>query len=307
MRMGLIGYGAWGRLHAQAIAAAEGAELTAICCQKPESAEEAAAAHSEATIYRDWRELVIADLDAVDIVVPNDLHAEIGVAALEAGKDALIEKPMATTVEDCDRLIAAARDNGRVLSVGHELRLSTQWGEVKAILDRGEIGRPRYASFSLFRFPFRTGVDGWRYAPGQVGSWLLEEPVHFFDLMTWYFEAWGEPEAVRAIANARPEHQGLYQNLSVWLRFPDDLYATVTQSLGGFENHFVLEIAGSGGSLRTWWSGVMDRTYEPSFELKVKRKGAEAPETVALGQSGEVFELEEQLRLTVDAFKNRKP
>ena len=112
---------------------------------------------------------------------------------------------------------------------------------------------------------------------------------------------------MRAFANGRPEHNELHQNLTIVLRFPDDLYACVTQSLAGFENHFVLEIAGTEGAIRTYWSGVMDRTYEPSFGLKVKRHGATSPEDVSIEKSGEVFELEEQLRLIVDAFRTRKP
>ena len=307
MRMGLIGYGAWGRLHARAIESA-GAALAAISCRSDETTKAARADYPQAAHYKDWRALVRdPEIDAVDIVVPNHLHGEIGVAALEAGKDVLLEKPMAVTVDECDRLNAAAAANGRVLTVGHELRLSAQWGGIKELLDAGEIGRPRYANFSLFRFPFRTGVGGWRYAPDEVGSWLLEEPVHFFDLMLWYFEAAGPPVAVRAIGNGRGEHAGLVQNLSVWLRFPGGLYATITQSLGGFENHFVLEVVGEEGSLRTWWSGVMDRTYEPSFEMKLQRKGAEAPELIPIAKSGEVFELEEQLRLALAAFAERRP
>lgn len=125
--------------------------------------------------------------------------------------------------------------------------------------------------------------------------------------MMWYFEKWGAPIAVRALANGRPDHQGLYQNLTVWLRFPDDMYVSVTQSLGGFENHLVLEIAGTDGALRSNWSGVMDRTYEPSFELRVKRGLTGTPESIPLEMSGEVFELKEQLRRCVGAFKQRKP
>lgn len=168
--MGLIGYGAWGRLHAQAIIEAEGMSLSAICARSDQAAADAAADHPGVTLHRDWRDLVASDLNAVDIVVPNHLHAEIGIAALEAGKDVLLEKPMAASLEDCDRLIAAADRHQRILTVGHELRLSAQWGRIKEILDRGDIGDPRYANFSLFRFPFRGGADGWRYEPDRVGS-----------------------------------------------------------------------------------------------------------------------------------------
>jgi hypothetical protein len=110
-------------------------------------------------------------LDAVDVVVPNFLHAEIGVAALDAGLDVLLEKPMAPTVEACDALIAAARRRDRVLTIGHEFRLSGQWGAMKRIIDAGEIGRPRYGNVSLFRFPYRR-ILAWRYDQRRVGSWI---------------------------------------------------------------------------------------------------------------------------------------
>src|SRR5919201_5136228 len=125
MRFGLIGYGAWGRHHAAAIAKTAGARLTAIACGSETSAAAARAHFPGTPVYLDHRELLDrADVDAVDVVVPNHLHAEIGVAALERGKDVLLEKPMAPTLGECDRLLAAARGSRRVLSVGHELRLS---------------------------------------------------------------------------------------------------------------------------------------------------------------------------------------
>ncbi len=306
MRMGLVGYGGWGRFHAWAMAAA-GAGPAAICCRDSAGQRAAAADHPGAEVMGDWRHLVARDdVDAVDIVVPNHLHCEIGVAALEAGKDVLLEKPMAVSLAECDRLIDAAAANERVLSVGHQLRLSTQWGAVKQLIEAGEIGRPRYASFSLFRFPFRPGADGWRRDPARVGSWLLEEPVHFLDLMLWYFADAGDPVDLRAVANGPCGADGLWDNVTIQLRFADGAYASVTQSLTGFENHFTLELAGETGSLRTWWSGVMDRTYEPSFELKVKSAADEAPRTIDIAASGEVFELEAQLAQVIRAFAERR-
>jgi len=65
-----------------------------------------------------------------------------------------------------------------------------------------------------------------------------------------------------------------------------------------------MEIAGSGGSLRSWWSGTAGaRSASPSFELKIKRRGAEAAETVALAASGEIFDLEEEMRQVIAAFR----
>ena len=308
MRFGLIGYGAWGKHHAAAIAKAPGAVLAAIACRSEASAGAARQEFPGVPVHRDYRELLRqADIDAVDIVVPNDLHAEIGVAALEQGKDVLLEKPMARTREECDRLIAAARASGRVLSIGHEFRLSTQWGAIKELIEAGEIGEPLYALVSLFRFPYRRGSGGWRYERDRVGSWILEEPVHFFDSVMWYFEKWGDPVSILAVGNARDRAPGLADNFSTIVRFPGQLYAVISQTLTGFEHHHVMEVVGTDGAIRAWWSGTMDRTLHPTFELKVQRRGESQCATVPLAPSGEVFELEEELRQTVVAFRERRP
>jgi myo-inositol 2-dehydrogenase/D-chiro-inositol 1-dehydrogenase len=308
MRFGLIGFGAWGKFHAAAIRKAPGAELAAIACAGEASAEAAHEKHPQARVHRDWRTL-LADrsIDAVDIVVPNHLHAEIAIAALEAGKDVLLEKPMASTIADCDRIVEAVRRTGRVLTVGHEFRISTQWGFIKRLIDEGGIGEPLYANVSLFRFPYRQGSGGWRYSRDTVGCWILEEPVHFFDMLMWWFEGQGNPTSVHGFGSSKGRGAGMYDNFSAVMRWPGGAYAVVTQTLAGFEHHHVVEVVGRDGSVRTWWSGTMDRTLTPAHELKVQRKGQSACEVVELGRSGEVFELEEQLARTVAAFREGRP
>ena len=308
MRFGLIGYGAWGRHHAAAIARTPNVSLAAIACASEATAAAARADYPGVPVHLDYHALLKdSGIDAVDVVVPNHLHAEIGCAALEAGKDVLLEKPMATTVDDCDRLLAAAAAHRRVLSIGHELRLSGQWAAIKRLIEAGEIGEPRYALVTLFRFPYRRGSGGWRYDPGQVGSWILEEPVHFFDFVMWYFERWGDPRTVLAVGNGHARAAGMADNFSAIVRFPGILYAVITQTLAGFEHHHTLEIVGSDGAIRTWWSGTMDRTQHPAFELKVRRRGRTECDVVEVGASGEVFELEEEIAQTAAAFRARRP
>jgi myo-inositol 2-dehydrogenase / D-chiro-inositol 1-dehydrogenase len=308
MRFGLIGFGAWGKLHAEAIRKAPGAELAAIACASEASAQAAREAYPQARVDRDWRALVAdPSLEAVDIVVPNHLHAEMAIAALDAGKDVLLEKPMASTIAECEQILAAVRRTGRVLSVGHEFRISTQWGFIKRLIEAGEIGELLYANVSLFRFPYRQGSGGWRYGRDTVGSWILEEPVHFFDMLMWWFAGVGNPASVQAFGNSKERGAGMYDNFSAVMRWPAGPYALVTQTLAGFEHHHVVEVVGREGSVRTWWSGTMDRTLTPKHELKVQRKGASACEIVELGPSGEVFELEEQLARVVEAFRERRP
>ena len=308
MRFGLIGYGLWGRHHAAAIAAAPGASLAAIACAHEATAATARRDFPGVPVEIGYRALLARrDVDAVAVVVPNHLHAEVGVAALEAGKDVLLEKPMATTLEDCDRLLAAARRSGRVLTVGHELRLSAQYGRIKALIDAGEIGAPAYAAFSLFRFPFRPGSAGWRYDPARVGSWILEEPVHFFDFMMWYFDGLGDPLSVQAFGNVGARGPGLSDHFTAILRFPGTAHAVITETLAGFEYHQLLHVAGTEGAIRSWWSGVLDRTATPTFELRIARHGAPDARTLAVERSGELVELGEQARQVVAAFAERRP
>ena len=308
MRFGLIGYGAWGKYHARAIGKAEGAELAAICCKSEATAAAARGDFPELPVFRDYRELLAQpELDVIDIVLPTHLHAEVGVAALESGRDVLLEKPMALNAAECDRLIAAAERTGRVLNIGHELRLSTQWGTIKDIVEAGEIGDPLYANVSLFRFPYRKGSEDWRWRRETVGSWILEEPVHFYDFVMWYFERWGDPLSVSAVGNSIDRESGLYDNFTSIVRFPQGIYAVITQCIAGFEHHQVMEVVGREGAIRAWWSGAMDRTLEPTYELKVRRRGQAEPEALTLAASGEVFELEEEIRRAVAAFAERRP
>jgi len=308
MRFGLIGYGLWGRHHAAAIVKAPGAELAGISCLRPASAAAARKDFPAVPVHLDYHALLDRpDIDAVAIVVPNDLHGEIGVAALLRGKDVLLEKPMAPTLAECDRLLDASRRSGRVLSIGHELRLSAQWGRVKALIDAGDIGLPLSAVVNLFRFPYRQGSSGWRYQPDRVGSWILEELVHHFDFLMWYFERWGDPVSVYAAGASKDRAASMSDTFCALLRFPGSLHAVLTQSVAGFEYHLALEIVGTDGAIRTWWSGATDRTRHPTFELKVKRRGQSEVETLTLAPSGERFELEEELRQTVTAFRERRP
>ena len=307
MRFGLIGYGLWGRHHARAIAQAPGATLAAIACRTPETADAARKDWPDVAVELDYRALLARrDIDAIDIVVPNDLHEEIGMAALEAGKDVLLEKPLAPTLAACDRLIETARQQGRVLSVGHELRLSEQWGAIKRIIDAGDLGDLRCVTFNLFRFPYRPGAGGWRHDRRRVGSWIMEELVHHFDLALWYFERWGDPVAASAVGFARDGDPTLTEVLTATLRFAGGRYAVATLTLTGFEYHLASEVIGAEGALRAWWAGGMDRTREADFGLTVQRRGATAPRAVSLQVSGELFELEEQLRRTVEAFRERR-
>jgi len=308
IRFGLVGYGLWGTYHARAIVESDSTTLVAVACASEATAARARDDLGNVDVVRGYESLTRRpDIDAIAVVAPNHLHADIAVTALLAGKDVLLEKPMATTVGDCDRIIDAARTSGRTVSVVHQFRLSTQWGAVKACITAGDIGEPCYANVSLFRFPYRPGSGGWRNDSALVGSWILEEPVHFYDSVMWYFDGLGDPERVTAIGSPRDAPAGMTPNFSSTLHWPTGAYATITQSLAGFENHQVVEVVGTHGAIRGWWSGVTDRTSQPRFELKVKRRGNAHCEAISTGPSGEVVELARTYENIAAAFQNKRP
>lgn len=305
IRAALIGYGAWGRHHARAIASVPEAELTAICTRCPENAADAQTDHPGAAIYADYRELLEKeDVELCDIVLPSDLHYDVSKAVLDSGRHLLLEKPMTLSIERCRELIELAETRGRVLAVGHELRLSSLWGRVKELVDSGSIGEPLYVLIELWRRPYRPGSAGWRYDIRRVGSWILEEPIHFFDLARWYLSSAGDPVSVFAHANGkRADHPELHDNFSAMVAFPGGPYAVISQTLAGWQHHQTAKLTGREGAVWASWSGAMDRTFDPVFSLKLQ-KGDVLSDVRIDTPSGEVYELVDEVAAVVRAIRD---
>jgi myo-inositol 2-dehydrogenase/D-chiro-inositol 1-dehydrogenase len=307
VRVGLVGFGAWGQHHANAITVTEGAELVAIAARSETSVEAAKSAYPNAEVCNDFHELAARDdLDFVDVVVPSHLHHEVATAVLNSGKHLLLEKPMGVSLEQCDDMIRLAKEKDRLFAVGHELRLSSMWGKAKQMIDEGFIGNPLYALVELSRNPYRQGAEGWRYDISRVGSWILEEPIHFFDLARWYLEPSGEPVKIFATANSKQEdHPELHDNFSAIMHFSGGAYAVVSQTLAAFEHHQTIKVTGTKGALWASWSGAMDRTRHPTFSLRAF--DGEEVTTVQIDKpTGELFELEDQIARMVDAIRGKE-
>jgi myo-inositol 2-dehydrogenase/D-chiro-inositol 1-dehydrogenase len=296
VRFGLVGFGAWGQFHAQSIAGNPQAQLVAITAPSAASREAAAKAYPAAKIFTDHRQMLAeTKLDLVDIVTPSHTHLDMATAALTAGCHVLLEKPMALRIEDCQAIVRLAEERGLKLAVGHELRVSSLWGEIKHRIDRGVIGSPQYVLVELLRKPYRLGASGWRYDRERVGSWVLEEPIHFFDLARWYLESAGDPVELYARGNSRdPQRPDLYDNFSAMFSYANGAYAVVSQTLAAFEHHQTVKVTGTKGAIWAGWSGVMDRTLEPTSFLKVF-DGTKLEDVTLQRHAGEVYELRTQI------------
>ncbi len=300
VNFGLVGFGAWGKLHAQSIAKTEGAKLAVIIALTKATRQEARKLYPDAVVLGDYRDIMEEpDLDIIDVVTPNHTHVEIATAALAAGKHVLLEKPMALSLEDCRGMMAMAAVKKKMLAIGHELRLSSQWGELKLRIEAGRIGVPQYVLVELSRKPYRPGADGWRYDPHRVGNWTLEEPIHFFDLARWYLSGHGNPVTIYATANSldssRPD---LHDNFSAIMRYESGAYAVISQTLAAFEHHQTVKVSGTKGAITASWSGASDRTLTPKFSM-VSFDGETAKEVAIERPSGEVYELDEEIAMCV--------
>lgn len=284
------------------------AQLAAIAVQSATSREAAAKAYPQAKIFSDHREMLAqVKLDVVDVVTPSHTHLEIATDALNAGCHLLLEKPMAIRVEDCIAIVKLAQQRGRHLAVGHEMRLSSQWSEIKRIIDRGVIGEPHYVLVELLRKPYRLGASGWRYDQKRVGSWVLEEPIHFFDLARWYLESAGDPVELVAYGKSRDaQRPELFDNFSAMFKYANGAYAVVSQTLAAFEHHQTVKVTGSKGAIWAAWSGAMDRTLEPTYFVKVF-DGEKLEEVKLQKHSGEVFELREEISRCVQMVRGEAP
>ena len=308
VRYGLVGYGLFGAHHAAAIEAAPSAELAAIAVKSDASQASAREAHPGVAICGDYRELLgRADIDIIDVTVPNILHHEVASAALDAGKHVLLEKPMALELAHCDDLISRAAEKGLLLAVGHELRLSSLWGKARELIDEGVIGRPLHAMVELSRFPYRQGAEGWRWDIDRVGSWILEEPIHFLDLARWYLADNGEPVSVYARGNSRHEGQPeLRDNFSALVDFPGGAYALVSQTLSAFGHHQTAKIAGEDGTIWAWWSAADARDERSSCGLRYGL-GDDVTELTLEAPAGELLELHAEVEAVARCVLDGSP
>ena len=141
LRVAVVGLGYWGPNLARNFAGIAGCELAWCCDPSADERERAAMRFPQARITGDLAEVLADDtLDAVALATPVATHADLAVRVLEAGKHCFVEKPMAQSVADAERVVAAAEEHGRVLMVGHLLEYHPGVQQLKQLADSGELG-----------------------------------------------------------------------------------------------------------------------------------------------------------------------
>lgn len=225
-------------------------ELVAFCDLIEERAQKAAAKYGapDAKVYTDYRELLKDEsIVAVHVLTPNVSHCELTVAALDAGKHVLCEKPMAATPEDAKKMLEARDRSGKLLTIGYQGRLRQDSLTLKKMCENGELGDIYYARAHAIR---RRGVPTWGVFPNkalQGGGPLIDIGTHALDLTLWMMDNY-KPKSVMGVSFEKlgrqlpPGQQG--NTMGTW----DNMTYEVEDSAFGFitmENGAVIYLEAS--------------------------------------------------------------
>ncbi len=142
VKVGIVGSGFVADIHAVSYQGAV-RDVEVVAVASPHNAEKFAREHGIPQAFSDYRELLkLADLDAVDLCVPNDLHSQMTVDAARAGKHVICEKPLCVTLEEADEMIAACKQQGVLLLYAEELLFAPKYVRAKRLVDEGAVGKP---------------------------------------------------------------------------------------------------------------------------------------------------------------------
>lgn len=232
LNYGVVGAGVQGESHVKCAAVAPDATLLAVCDLNEERARAAALQYGARHALTDYNELfAMPEIEAVSLVLPDHLHREVAEAAFAAGKHVLLEKPMATTVEDAEAILKAQKASGKKLMVNWSNRWMHSFAQTKDSLDQGALGAPLYCYARLNNTLYvPTKMLSWS-ANTQLPFWLI---CHRYDIARWYFGS----EAKRITAVARS-----VKLKSMGIDTPDFYQTTVefeNGCVGNFESCWIM-------------------------------------------------------------------
>ncbi len=299
LRVGMVGCGFMGRAHSNAYLRAPNffpelarrPVLQAACARDGDRLRAFAAAWGYAHVESDWRRLVARDdIDAVDVCVPNDLHAEIALEALRRGKMVLCEKPLARTLPEAEAMVAAAREAAVPTMVWYNYRRVPAVMLAKRLVDEGRVGRVfHYRAAFLQDWTIspdvpQGGAGTWRLDMGAAGSGVTDDLLaHCLDTAMWLngpvTRVCAETETfvrerVRQGTGAR-EPVGIDDACMVMARFANGSMGLFesTRYARGHKALKVFEINGENGSLAF---DLHESQYLSLYEYRSPRTGEKA-------------------------------
>ncbi len=245
LRVGIAGFGGMGTTHARAYAGLPNVQLVAAADLR----EERRAAFTEqygGTTYGHFQEMIDAEeLDMVGVCLPTDLHSAAAVAAAQAGRHVLTEKPMALSVAQCDAMIAAAKEAGTQLMVAQVLRFWPEYALIRDLADSGRLGKVLTATAT--RVGGRPRPPSWFADPARSGGAVLDLHIHDIDFLCHLL---GRPAVVSA-AGAKAPSGALDVCFTTLTGFPNgaSAFAQTAWAAGNVPFEYSLRVDLEGGTL----------------------------------------------------------
>src|SRR5690349_2611806 len=249
VRLGIIGLGNIGQHHHAYLSAGKvaGASLVAVSDAVPEKLEK----YKLLKTFVAGEELIGSGLvDAVIIATPHYQHTTLGIAALQAGVHAMVEKPISAHKADAERLIAAHRQNPKAIFAGmFQLRAEPRYLKIQKLIQRGELGeivRLSWIMTDWYRTEAYYASGGWRATwKGEGGGVLLNQCLHNLDVLQWLC---GMPASVRGFCQLGRYHNiEVEDNVTAYLEYPNGATGVFITSTGEAPGTNRFEIAGTRG------------------------------------------------------------
>lgn len=298
IRVAIIGTGGISDSHIQAyLQFPEKCQIVALVDIYPQKAAQKAKQYDlNADVYSDHQLLLNdARFDLASICTPPYVHAEITTNVLKAGRHVLVEKPMATSLKECDQMLEAAQASGKLLSVIAQNRFRTAMWKLKKIVERDVIGKIVHAQVDSFWWRGQNYYNLWWRGTWEKegGGCTLNHAVHQIDLFQWII---GLPTELQAIiANVAHDNSEVEDFSTAVLRYANGSIGQITASLvhHGEPQQFVIQ--GERATIAAPWKVIASRQRENGFpesdpvltaEIQAVYEGI--PELVYTGHTGQI-------------------
>jgi predicted dehydrogenase len=297
IRVGIIGAGAICRAHIEAYKKfGDRCRIVGIADIYPEKAERRAQEFElEATVFSDYKELLAQGVDLVSICTPPYTHAPIAVDSMQAGANALVEKPMAASLEECDLMLAASEETGKLLSIIAQNRYTNPLMKLKQMLDSGLAGTVVHAQVDSHWWRGHCYYDLWWRGTWEKegGGCTINHAVHHIDALQWMV---GMPSVVQALMANTSHDNAEIEDLSVAvLRFPDGKLGQVTSSVVHHGQEQQLIFQGQHARISAPWKVVASTSTgngfpqgNPELEKQINDAYEQLPTLAYEGHAGQI-------------------
>jgi len=261
LNVGIIGTGNISGAHLAAyLAFPDDVQVVGLADIAPAKAEAKRAEHelTHATVYDDAAAMLAAeDLDLVSIATPPGTHCELTIQALEAGVHVIVEKPMAPSLEECDRMLEAQRRSGKILSVIAQNRFRDDMAQLKAVLDSGKVGRIAHARIASEWWRGHSYYDLWWRGTwaSEGGGSTLNHAIHHIDISLWLL---GRPQAVAAMITNAGHDNAEVEDLSVAILQYERGLAELTSSVVHHGEQQEIVVQGEHARVSQPWRAVAE-------------------------------------------------